>query len=58
VGAYGNEAQKKAEWMLKNDMYTVAGSDLHSAEALELISQVKLNAMLMEKLKNTITTKI
>ena len=58
VGAYGYEAQKKAEWMLKNDMYTVAGSDLHSAEALELISQVKLNAMLMEKLKNTITTKI
>ena len=58
AGAYGREAQKKALWLLGNGMYSAAGSDLHSAGAIELISQTKLNAAMTEKLKNTITTKL
>ena len=58
AGAYGREAQKKALWLLGNGMYSAAGSDLHSAGAIELISQTKFNSAMTEKLKNTITTKL
>lgn len=29
TGAYGAEARKKAEWMLKNSLYDLMGSDIH-----------------------------
>jgi len=31
-GAYGPEVEHKARWMLKNDMYEIAGSDIHCLE--------------------------
>ena len=42
AGAYGREAQKKALWLLSNGMYSAAGSDLHSAGAIELIGNIAL----------------
>ncbi len=35
VGGYGTEVKKKAEWLLKNGFYDVAGSDVHRFEAWE-----------------------
>ncbi len=29
VGGYGTEIKKKAEWLLKNDLYELTGSDIH-----------------------------
>ena len=29
TGMYGREAQKKAQWLLRHGLYTVAGTDLH-----------------------------
>lgn len=43
AGAYGRAVQKKAAWLLKNNMYTVAGSDLHSTDALEIINATPLD---------------
>lgn len=43
AGGYGRTAQKKAMWLLKNNMYTVAGSDLHSVDALEIINSIPLD---------------
>ncbi|MBR3611923.1 MAG: capsular biosynthesis protein [Bacteroidaceae bacterium] len=43
AGAYGRAVQKKAVWLLKNNMYTVAGSDLHSSDALEIINATPLD---------------
>lgn len=42
-GAYGRAVQKKAAWLLKNNMYTVAGSDLHSTDALAIINATPLD---------------
>lgn len=33
VGGYGETAQKKAEWLLKNDMIDLIGSDVHRLHA-------------------------
>ena len=43
AGAYGRTAQKRAAWLLKNNLYTVAGSDLHSPAALEIINNTLFN---------------
>ena len=42
AGAYGSETQKKALWLLGCGMYSAAGSDLHSAGAIELIGNIAL----------------
>lgn len=34
-GAYGSEAKDKARWLLKQDYYNLAGSDLHSLRNME-----------------------
>ena len=43
AGAYGRAVAKKAAWLLKNNMYTAAGSDLHCSDALEIINATPLN---------------
>ena len=43
AGAYGRAVAKKAAWLLKNNMYTVAGSDLHSTDALAIINATPLD---------------
>lgn len=35
AGGYGETAQKKAEWLLANDMIDLLGSDIHRLEAFE-----------------------
>jgi len=35
VGFYGEEAKEKAGWLLKNGMYSLSGSDIHSTSYLE-----------------------
>lgn len=42
AGGYGKAVKKKAEWLLKEGLYTVAGSDMHSEEAIEYICECKL----------------
>ena len=41
VGAYGNTARKKLEWMLKKDMVNVIGSDLHRLKALQHVLEAR-----------------
>jgi tyrosine-protein phosphatase YwqE len=35
AGAYGSEARDKARWLLKQNYYNIAGSDLHSIRNIE-----------------------
>lgn len=35
VGGYGETAQKKAEWLLSNDMVNLLGSDLHRIDVIK-----------------------
>ena len=37
VGGYGTEVKKKAEWLLKNGFYDLAGSDTHGLAVLEAV---------------------
>ncbi len=39
IGGYGTLAQTKAEWLLKNDMIDVVGSDLHRLETMIKMSE-------------------
>ncbi len=45
VGAYGYDVQKKAEWMLKEHMYDLCGSDTHSIDHVEYF----LDSMISKK---------
>ena len=42
AGGYGKAVKKKAEWLLSNGLYTVAGSDLHCEDAIEIITKCEL----------------
>ena len=37
AGGYGKTVKKKAEWLLKKELYSIAGSDLHCEDAIEFI---------------------
>lgn len=43
VGAYGESAKRKAEWLLENGMVSYLGGDIHRFENLELVSNKKLS---------------
>ena len=43
AGGYGKAVKKKAEWLLTNGLYSVAGSDFHCEEAIEYITKCKLS---------------
>ena len=45
---YGQVAKKKAQWLLSNGLYSVAGTDLHSEDAIEFITKCKLNKQEIE----------
>ena len=51
AGSYGNTVKKKAEWLLSNRLYSVAGSDLHCEDAIEFITGCRLGEKEMETLK-------
>ena len=43
VGAYGPEAQQKAEWLLKEHMYDYCGSDTHSVSQVGYFLNSEMN---------------
>ena len=57
-GGYGRAVEKKAKWLLKNNMYTVAGSDLHSSDALEIINATPLDKEQRGMLQELLHTKL
>lgn len=57
-GYYGNTAKKKAEWLLKDRLYTVAGSDLHSEDAIGHIALCELKRGNIDFLKQILKNNI
>ncbi len=57
-GYYGNTAKKKAEWILNKGFYDIAGSDLHSEDAIEFITKCKLKEQEMEQVKTLLQNSI
>lgn len=51
VGGYGETARKKAEWLLKNGMTDIIGSDLHRLDVLRKYMEEKCNPKLIEALR-------
>ena len=58
AGGYGKTVKKKAEWLLSNGLYTVAGSDLHSEEAIEFITKSGLSRQNIEEVKRLLQNRI
>lgn len=58
AGAYGRAVQKKAAWLLKNNMYTAAGSDLHCSDALEIINATPIDKEPCSALQELLHTKL
>lgn len=46
AGAYGKGAQKKAEWLLKQGFYNIAGTDLHSLRQISIIPALSKSSIL------------
>ena len=51
AGGYGKAVKKKAEWLLTNDLYSVAGTDLHCEDAIEFITKCKLSKQAVEQVE-------
>ena len=51
AGGYGKAVKKKAEWLLTNGLYSVAGTDLHCEEAIEFITKCKLSKQAVEQVE-------
>lgn len=58
AGAYGRAVAKKAAWLLKNNMYTVAGSDLHCSDALTIINNTPVDTKQSEALRELFSTSL
>ena len=58
AGGYGKAVKKKAEWLLTNGFYTVAGSDLHCEDAIEFITKCKLNKPAIEQINVLLQNRI
>ena len=43
ASGYGSVVKKKALWLLSNDLYSVAGTDLHSEDSIGFITKCKLS---------------
>ncbi len=58
AGGYGKAVKKKAEWLLKEGLYTVAGSDTHCEEGVEFLLGGKIErnciAILQALKRNTV----
>ena len=56
-GAYGNTVKKRAQWLLKNGLYDVIGSDTHCEEGAEFLLESKIeekHITALQMLKNNI----
>ena len=58
AGGYGKAVKKKAEWLLLNGLYSVAGTDLHCEDAIEYITNCKLSKQAVEQLGRLLTNKL
>ena len=58
AGCYGKTVKKKALWLLKEGMYTVLGSDLHSEDAIEYITNCKLGKQEVEHISTLLQNKL
>ena len=50
-GGYGKTVKKKAEWLLANGLYNIAGSDLHCEDAIEIITKCELREKMVEQVE-------
>jgi tyrosine-protein phosphatase YwqE len=53
TGYYGKEVQKTAMWLLENDMYDVAGTDLHNVNYLRGLHELSQMQVVEELLKKS-----
>lgn len=58
AGGYGKTVKKKAQWLLENGFYSVAGSDLHYEDAIEYITRCKLGEKGIDKINKLLTSSI
>lgn len=58
AGVYGPEIQKKAFWLLKNEMYSVTGSDTHCPRAIEVIKGLTLDKSSRNKLNKILQARL
>ena len=58
AGGYGKAVKEKAEWLLANGLYSVAGTDLHSEDAIEYITNCKLSKQAVEQVERLLQNKI
>ena len=58
AGGYGKVVKKKAEWLLKKELYSVAGSDLHCEDAIEFITGCKLGEKVIEEVTTLLQNKL
>ena len=58
AGGYGKAVKKKAEWLLSNGLYSVAGTDLHCEDAIEFITNCKLSKQAVEQIEKLLHNSI
>ena len=58
AGGYGKAVKKKAEWLLSNGLYSVAGTDLHCEDAIEFITNCKVSKQAIEQIKTLLTNRL
>ena len=58
AGGYGKAVKKKAEWLLTNGLYSVAGTDLHCEDAIEFITKCKLSKQHIEQVERLLHNSI
>lgn len=52
TGSYGEQAKKKAEWLLSSKMINFVGSDIHRLDAFNHNSQIPIQKNKIDRLKN------
>ena len=52
VGAYGHDVQRKAEWLLKENMYDCFGSDTHSMEQVDFFLNAPISRNMVKKVRS------
>jgi tyrosine-protein phosphatase YwqE len=57
-GGYGSVVKKKALWFLNSGLYSVAGTDLHSEDAIEFIIKCKLSEKEIKLVERLLHNKI
>ena len=51
VGAYGFDVLRKAEWLLKENMYDYCGTDTHAARQMEYFLDSEISKKIVKKVK-------